>query len=103
MENSIFETKEQYLAMRSNFKQWYNTEDNRKRLNAEDFALYALLRGKDWRKCFSPNSDEKTIERIQRYLTKTKTQYLFLDQYNKTVTLEMIDTLRERDIQQWGE
>jgi hypothetical protein len=108
MENSLFETKEQYLEMRTNFKKWYNSEE-RKSFTAEDFALYACIRGKDWRKCFAPNSDEQTIERIERYLTKTKTQYLFLDPYiciepyNKTVTPEMIELLRNRGIQKWGE
>lgn len=100
---SLFETKEQYLKMRTSFRSWYNTEDNRKRLSAGDFALYALLRGKDWRKCFTANSDDKTIERLERYLMHTKTQYLFLEPFGTTVTEEMVTSLRERGIQKWGE
>ena len=100
---SLFETKEQYLKMRTDFRSWYNTEDNRKQLSAEDFALYALLRGKDWRKCFTANSEDKTIERLERYLMKTKTQYLFLTPFGDTVTQEMITIARERGIKAWGE
>lgn len=100
---TLFETKEQYLEMRNNFKQWYNSEERTTNFTAEDFALYASIRGKDWRKCFASNSDEKTIERIERYLTRTKIQYLFLTPYGKTVTPEMIELLRERGIQKWGE
>lgn len=101
---TLFETKEQYLQMRSNFKNWYNSkEEGKATLTAEDFAMYACIRGKDWRKCFAPNSDEKTIERIERYLTKTKLQYIFLTPYGESITTEMIDTLRERGIKKWGE
>lgn len=100
---SLFETKEQFIGMRDHFRKWYNTEENRKQLTAHDFALYALLRGKDWRKCFAPHSDEKTIESIERYLNKTKTQYMFLAPFGTTVTEEMITSLRERGIQAWGE
>jgi hypothetical protein len=100
---SIFETKEQYLQMRANFRSWYNTEDNRKSLTACDFALYALLRRKDWRKCFTSNTSEKTIELIERYLTKTKTQYMFLTPYGDVVTEEMISSLRGLNIPSWRE
>jgi hypothetical protein len=100
---SLFETKEQYLEMRANFRSWYNTEENRKRLSAGDFALYALLRGKDWRKCFTANSGDKTIEGLERYLMKTKTQYMFLEPFGSTVSEEMITSFRERGILSWGE
>ena len=100
---SLFETKEQFLEMRDHFRKWYNTDDNRKQLTANDFALYALLRGKDWRKCFAPNTDDRMIESIERYIKKTKTQYIYLTPFGATVTEEMIGSLRERGILSWGE
>lgn len=98
---SLFETKELYLAMRNNFKNWYNTEDNRKTLTASDFALYALIRGKDWRKCFTPNSYLNKIETIENCINNRKAIYLNLTPYGKTVTEEMITILRERGIAKW--
>lgn len=102
MENSIFETKEAYLEMRNHFKTWYNTEDNRKTLQAKDFALYALLRSRDWKKCFTQNADEQQMEFIHHYLTKTKFQYLNLTPFGK-ITEDQINSLREREITKWGE
>jgi hypothetical protein len=100
---SLFETKEQYLEMRRTFKNWYNTEENKTNMQAKDFALYAAIRGKNWRKCFAPNSSEQTIETIYHYLTKTKLDYLYLTPYGSTITQDMITTLRERGFQKWGE
>lgn len=98
---SLFENKEQYLQFRSNFKTWINQEEH-EHFGAADFALYAALRGKDWRKCFTPNTDPKKIESIWRYLTKTKFQYLFLKPYGETITEEMIEKLRENGFSEWG-
>lgn len=100
---SVFETKEQYLEMRNHFRKWYNTDENRKQLDAASFALYALLRGKDWRKCFAPNTSDRTIEDIERYIKKTKYAYMYLAPFGSTVTEEMIGSLRERSILSWGE
>lgn len=100
---SLFETKEQYLKMRADFRSWYNTEDNRKRLGAEDFALYALLRGKDWRKCFADTTSDSTVEKLHYYLIKMKPQYMFLEPFGDTITEELINSLREREFQRWGE
>lgn len=100
---SIFESKEQFHAFRKHFKTWYNTEDNRKQLSAKDFALYAILRNRDWRKCFSEHSSKETIGWIESYLTKTKPQYLYLAPFGEFITEEMIATLREQGIQKWGE
>jgi len=98
---TLFETKESYLKMRSNFKKWYNTEDNRKTLTAADFALYALIRNKDWRKCFTPNSDLNKIEEIENIINNRKTCYINLKPYGTTVTEEMITILRKRGIAKW--
>lgn len=100
---SIFETKEQYLEMRKTFKNWYNTEENKHNMQAKDFALYAAIRGKDWRKCFASNTSEQKIETIEHYLNKTKLDYLYLAPYGETITHEMITALRERGFQKWGE
>jgi hypothetical protein len=99
---SIFETKEQYQEFRSNFKKWYNEEGNKQKMWASDFALYAAIRGKDWRKCFADNSHETTIASIEMYLMKRKTQYIDLSPF-KGITTEQIESLREHGIQKWGE
>jgi hypothetical protein len=99
---TIFENREAYLQFRNEFRTWYNTEDNKKLMDAKDFALYAALRGRDWRKCFTANTDEKKIESIWRYLTKTKFQYLYKTPFGETITEEMIEKLRSNGFIEWG-
>ena len=58
MKNIIFETKEQYL---DTIKAWKDTcKDKDFQFTAEQFALYAIIRGKDPKKCFaSPEQQSK--------------------------------------------
>lgn len=98
---SIFESKEQYLEMRKQWKDTCNDSDLRKDLTKEDMALYAILRRRDWRKCFAPNSSEQTISEIEYYLLKSS--YCSLWMYGGTVTKEMIDHLRSIGIPKWNE
>jgi len=98
---SVFESKEQYLEMRKQWKETVNDKELRKDLTKEDMALYAVLRRKDWRKCFAPNSSDETISDIEYYLFKS--YYLRLWLYGESVTKEMIDHLRSEGIKKWGE
>jgi hypothetical protein len=98
---SVFESREQYLTMRNEWKAIVNDTDLRKQLTKEDMALYATLRRKDWRKCFAPTSSCDTIKDIEHYLIKSN--YVNLLPYNKTVTTEMIDHLRINGIKTWDE
>lgn len=58
MKNIIFENKEQYLNA---IKAWKLTcKDKDFQFTAEHFALYAIIRGKDPKKCFaSPEQQSK--------------------------------------------
>lgn len=58
MKTIIFETKEQYL---DTIKAWKDTcKDKSFQFTAEHFALYAIIRGKDPKKCFaSPEQQSK--------------------------------------------
>jgi hypothetical protein len=58
MKHIIFETKEQYLNA---IQAWKETcKDKTFQFTAEHFALYAIIRGKDPKKCFaSPEQQSK--------------------------------------------
>ena len=62
MKKFVFETKEQYLDI---IKAWKNScKDKNFSFTAEHFALYAIIRGKDPKKCFATpeqQSDKKLI------------------------------------------
>jgi hypothetical protein len=51
MKNIIFETKEQYLNAIQSWKD--SCKDKDIQFTAEHFALYAIIRGKDPKKCFA--------------------------------------------------
>lgn len=96
---SVFETKEQYLEMRSNWKKFYNTEGGKECLNAYHFALYALLRGKDWRKCFAINSNQHTLQWLEYWLFKS--EHMSLIPFGGSVTSKHITQLRAAGIPKW--
>lgn len=99
---SIFETKEQFLKMRKEWKRYTNDSELRKGLSGEDFALYAIIRGKDWRKGFAATSNDDTIERIESYLNKCKFEYMYTKPFGNTITEEMIAKLRASGIVSWS-
>jgi (p)ppGpp synthase/HD superfamily hydrolase len=47
----VFKDREAYLQFIKNWKQVTKTDV---KLRAEHYLLYAILRNKDWRKCFTP-------------------------------------------------
>lgn len=62
MKHTIFETKEQYLNA---IQAWKDTcKDKSFNFQPEHFALYAIIRDKDPRKCFA--SEEQQSERKMR-------------------------------------
>lgn len=50
--HSYFDSKDHYVALRAKWSQLVNSEDKHQ-LSVEYHLLYAILRGRDWRKCFS--------------------------------------------------
>ena len=64
MKNIIFETKEEYL---DTIKAWKDScKDKDIQFTAEHFALYAIIRGKDPKKCFAtPEQQSKKKLRCQ--------------------------------------
>ena len=91
-----FETKEHYLNLR---KRWAQLHKEGK-LEGKHFLMYAILRGKDWRKCFA--TPTKTWCREERFKTAKhffwilKSKYFmsgsFKSLFGDLVTRDMLDT-----------
>lgn len=60
--SSFFKDADGYEKMVSLWKSIASNKDERSRLTAFDHFLYAVLRGKDWRKGLTPISNPKKIE-----------------------------------------
>lgn len=108
MENSIFESREAYFKMVDGWKQncSYTDENGNKvqsKISYIDFALYAALRGRDWRKILSPKTREDIIKDIEHTLLKRDPNYISLSMFNGTITPEDITKLREIGIKKWSE
>jgi len=67
MKFEIFETKEQYLDAIQAWKESY--KEDKEQFGAYHFAFYAMLRGKDPKKCFA--SPEQQSQRKLRAQGKT--------------------------------
>lgn len=69
---SVFRSKEDYQNMRKDWAEYFNTSakhlkrnkhgNKLRKLTPQHFAFYALLRNKDPRTCFSPNTSEESLE-----------------------------------------
>lgn len=93
---SIFESKEEFFAMVASWKAYANGEETKNGLAAHDYALYAALRGKDWRKHFAPNSHKSTIQALNFYLLKSK--WIITTPFGPGITMEKIEQLRASGI-----
>lgn len=58
----LFTSKEHYLSFISAWKHTFNDPELRKQLTPAHFLLYAALRGKDWRKGFTPCTNKNKID-----------------------------------------
>jgi hypothetical protein len=97
---NIFETKEQYLQMieawKETFKNSRPLERNKygnkiRKLTDTDFFIYALLRGKDPRKCY--HSEDRFCEALTDFGWLVKNpKYLesYRDGYGETITVDHI-------------
>jgi hypothetical protein len=56
----VFQTKEAYLKFVENWKKITNS-DEKYNLKCEHHVLYAILRNKDWRKCFTPCTNKNKL------------------------------------------
>lgn len=98
--NNIFETKEEYLAMIEAWKETFkssrplerNEYGNKTRvLNDLDFFIYALVRGKDPRKCY--HSEERFCEALTDigwYMKNPNYLKHYADRYNGTISVDHI-------------
>lgn len=68
---SIFESKEQYLEFVANWKRIFNSED-KKELEFQHYLLYAILRGKDYKKCIAETSKDETKELAEHIVWKSQ-------------------------------
>jgi hypothetical protein len=117
----VFTDKEHYLKFREIWKQAMNSEDKHK-LTATHHLLYAMLRNKDWRKCFTPVTRQSKLDNgrtvndtlystfisLSQYLhiaqmladKKNTADYnkrifaTFLEPFKDTITLEMLAKLK---------
>lgn len=90
---SIFESKEQYLTFIENWKKAANDKEGDK-LTFQHFILYALLRGKDWKKCLSEHSTEDTKYLAAEYAETMPYKYLSLWPFGGTITESMLEAAR---------
>lgn len=77
MKNILFETKEDYLKMKANWAKFFNTEarhldrdeygTKERKLGAPHFVLYAIIRGRDWKKCLQGASQD-TMDAVKSSL-----------------------------------
>lgn len=93
MENSIFETKEQYFELVKQWKQSANAEEGPK-LTLQHFIVYALLRGCNWRKSLADSSKEETLLNARYWAEDCDPKYLSLWPFGSLITPEMIIKVR---------
>lgn len=85
---SIFETKEEYLAF---IKAWKATVNSEKKtaLTIEHFILYRMFKGRDWKVVLSETSRKETIAKATNIAEKRDARYLSLWPFGGLVTPEM--------------
>lgn len=98
----IFNSKEEYIEFKKNWCEFYNNKNSRSQLGPIHFALYAILRNKDWRKCFAHNTDKNLITRLEYTLTKGKIYSNILLPF-KDISEDTIIAIRENGIAKWSE
>lgn len=98
---TTFETKEQFTSFVAAWKEYVNS-DKKHNLQSYHFALYRMLRCRDWELCFAPT------ERISHYPGMTAKQWSLrmiknarydeglLAPFGNTVTSEQLVKLREQ-------
>lgn len=92
---SIFESKEQYLEFIKEWKRSVNDTPEGLKLTFEHFILYAILKGRDYKKCISPTSSDSTID-LAEYIAKSKDfKYLDLWPFGE-ITNQMVFEARQR-------
>lgn len=72
---------------------------NRDSLQAYQFAIYQLLRGRDWRKAFHPNTRSEVTDEIEVMLNVSLS--LNLKPFGDHVTPGLIKKIRENGIPSW--
>jgi len=122
MTNSIFKSKEHYLAFRAAWAAAVNNKDKTQRPRAEHFVLYNILRGKSYDRGFTPTTNTKKLQNgavinqglyypISCYLrvikrisegtkiTEDLSKYDALKPFGDTITLEMLKRITIPDVE----
>ena len=96
----IFGTKEQYLSMidawKEEFKKSRKLERNEygnkiRKLNDTDFFLYAILRGKDPRRCYhSEFRFEEALGEMEWYMKNPQFLGKYIERYNGKIEIDHI-------------
>lgn len=95
---ALFETREAFFAMVNTFRRYFQ----QRTATTTDFALYALLRGRDWRSGLAPNTNEHLVTNLHHRLTRSDPKYLNLTPFGETVTAEVIERVRALGVPAWG-
>lgn len=90
---SIFETKEQYFEFIKQWKQSANADDDSK-LTLQHFILYALLKGRNWRKALAESSKEETLDNARYWAEECDPKHLSLWPFGDLITAEQIKKAR---------
>jgi len=98
----IFNSKEEYIEFIKNWCEFYNNKETRSKLECIHYVLYSLIRGKDWRKCFAPNTDKKLIKLIEHIILEGSIYSYMLEPF-KDISLEDINVIRENGIPLWSD
>lgn len=97
-----FTSKEHYLEFRAAFKAYANDDNTKYCLSPCHFALYAILRNRDWKKGWTlPTKPGKQVEhkyKLSNVFNMIKSPYNeehLLKPFDGTITTEMLIALRE--------
>ena len=93
----LFDTKEQFFAMIDSFKRFFQ----QRTATTDNFALYALLRGKDWRSGLAPNTNEHLVSSLHFNLAQRDPKFLDLKPFGGAVTAEHIERVRAQGVPAW--
>ncbi len=96
MVKNVFNSKEEYQDM---IKAWKESVKENKGASTFDLALYAQLRGRDWRKGLAPGTDLELVSRVSHMLTQRDVKYINLLPFKGTVDENTIFEMRSKGIE----
>jgi len=90
---SVFESKEQYLEFIKTWKEATNDIELYKP-TFQDFIIYRILKGKDWRVCLSESSRDETKAEAEYIAYKKDPKWIAKHYPFSNITSEMLESAR---------